>query len=151
MAVCSSHGAHELAGPHNLNPSDAGFGPYVKLAKPYFIGKDAYVAREARRTARMVRFQVDEERAPLLSQNDVIVNRKGRVIGYVTSCSINTEGRLVGLAYVQEPFHERGTQLGVYRAGNKGWETQRLEDMTFGDRIQLPEDITVIARFLNKQ
>jgi glycine hydroxymethyltransferase len=142
---------HELAGPLSLNPSDAGFGPYVKVSKPHFIGKDAYVAHEAKRTARMVRFQVDEDRAPLLSQNDVVVNRKGRVVGYVTSCSINSEGRLVGLAYVQEPFHERNTNLGVYRAGNKGWETQRLEEMTFGDRIQLPEDITVITRFLNKQ
>ena len=33
---------HELAGPLNLNPSDAGFAPYVKVYKPHFIGKDAY-------------------------------------------------------------------------------------------------------------
>ena len=142
---------HELAGPLGLKPADAGFAPYVKLYKPFFIGKAAYMAHEATRQARMIRFQLDEEHAPLLTQGDVIVNRKGRVVGWVTSCSINTEGRLVGLAYVQEPNHERGTRLGVYRAGGKAWETDPLESLNFGDRIQLPEDITVIQRFLNKQ
>ncbi len=142
---------HELDGPLNLNPSDAGFASYVKVYKPHFIGKAAYLAHEAARMARLVRFQLDEERAPLLGQGDVIVNRKGRVVGWVTSCSINSEGRLVGLGYVQEPYHERDTRLGVYRAGNKAWETSSLETLTFGDRIQLPEDITVIQRFLNKK
>jgi glycine hydroxymethyltransferase len=142
---------HELAGPLNLNPSDAGFAPYVKLHKPSFLGKAAYVAHEASRNARLVRFEVDEEHSPLLSQGDVIVNRKGRVVGWVTSCSLNSAGRLVGLAIVQEPYHERDTRLGVYRAGNKAWETQPLDRLTFGDRIQLPDDITVVPRFLNKQ
>ncbi len=117
---------HELAGPLGLNPGDAGFAPYVKVYKAHFIGKDAFLAHEAKRQARLVRFQLDEERAPLLAQGDVIVNRKGRVVGWVTSCSINSEGRLVGLAFVQEPNHERGTQLGVYRAGKDSWETQPL-------------------------
>ncbi len=142
---------HELAGPLNLNPSDAGFPPYVKLYKPFFIGKGAYMAHEAARNARLVRFQLDEEHAPLLNQGDVIVNRRGRVVGQVTSCSINSEGRLVGLGFVQEPNHERDTRLGVYRTGKKTWETDPLESLKFGDQIQLPEDITVITRFLNKQ
>ncbi len=142
---------HELAGPLNLNPADAGFAPYVKVYKAHFIGKDAYLAHEAKRQARMVRFQLDEERAPLLSQGDVIVNRKGRVVGWVTSCSINSAGRLVGLGFVQEPNHERDTKLGVYRSGKDSWETQPLEELTFGDRIMLPEEITVLPRFLNKQ
>ena len=142
---------HELAGPLNLNPADAGFAPYVKVHKPHFIGKDAYVAHEAKRQARLARFQLDEERGPLLAQGDVIVNRKGRVVGWITSCSINSAGRLVGLGFVQEPNHERDTKLGVYRAGKDSWETQPLDALTFGDRIMLPEEITVLPRFLNKQ
>jgi glycine hydroxymethyltransferase len=31
---------HELAGSLGLNPADAGFGSYVKLWKPFFIGRD---------------------------------------------------------------------------------------------------------------
>ena len=142
---------HELAGPLGLNPSDSGFAPYVKLYKPFFIGKGAYLAHEAVRSARLVRFQIDEDRAALLNQGDIIVSRKGRVVGRVTSCSINSDGRLTGLAFVQEPHHERDTRLGVYRTGKKNWETDPLETLKFGDQIQLPEDITVITRFLNKQ
>lgn len=32
---------HELAGPMNLNPGDAGFGSYAKLWKPFFVGRAA--------------------------------------------------------------------------------------------------------------
>jgi glycine hydroxymethyltransferase len=141
---------HELAGPLELNPADAGFPAYVKLYKPFFIGKPAYVAHELARTARLVRFQLDEERAPMLNLGDVIVNRKGRVVGTVTSCSLDTEGRLTGLGYVQEPNHERDTRLGVFRVSGANWGTQPLAALKPGDRLQLPEDITVIARFLNK-
>jgi glycine hydroxymethyltransferase len=142
---------HELAGPLNLNPADAGFAPYVKLYKPYFIGKTPTMKRDLERTARLVRFQLDEDRAPILGQGDVIVNRKGRVVGTVTSCSIGSEGRLVGLGYAQEGNHDKGTRLGVYKLSSRTWETQPLESLKPGDRLQLPESITVISRFLNKQ
>ncbi len=142
---------HELAGPLNLNPADAGFAPYVKLYKPFFIGKAAYQAHEAKRQARLCRFRVDEEHGPMLGQGDVVVNPKGRVVGYVTSCSIDTEGRQVGLAYVQDPHWQRGTKLGVYRLGSRAWEARPLEQLQPGDRIQLPDSITVIERFLNKK
>lgn len=142
---------HELAGPLNLNPADAGFAPYVKLYKPFFVGKAAYQAHEATRQARLCRFRVDEEHGPVLGQGDVVVNPKGRVVGYVTSCSIDTNGRQVGLAYVQDPHWQRGTKLGVYRLGSRAWEARPLEQLQPGDRIQLPEAITVIERFLNKQ
>ena len=142
---------HELAGPLNLNPADAGFAPYVKLYKPFFIGKAAYMAHELVRKARLARFRVDEEHVAMIGQGDVVVNRKGKVIGAVTSCSIDTAGRLTGLAYVQEPHHLRDTRLGVYRLGSRNWGSQSLEDLKPGDRLELPEDITVIERFLNKK
>jgi glycine hydroxymethyltransferase len=142
---------HELAGPLELNPSDSGFAPYVKLQKPFFVGKHAYMAHERERTARLARFRLDEERAPMLNQNDVIVNQKGRVVGTVTSCSIDSDGRLSGLGYVQEPNHERDTRLGVFRLSDRNWETQPLDQLKPGDRLQLPLDIVVLPRFLNKK
>ena len=142
---------HELAGPLDLNPSDAGFAPYVKLSKPFFIGKAAFVAHELKRQSRLARFQADEEHGPMLGQGDVIVNAKGRVVGYVTSCSIDTNGRQTGLCFVQDPNWQRGTKLGVYRLGNRNWENRALDALQPGDRIQLPEGITIIERFLNKQ
>jgi glycine hydroxymethyltransferase len=142
---------HELAGPLDLNPADAGFAPYVKLYKPYFVGKAPYMEHEKERTSRLVRFQLDENRAPMLSLGDVIVNRKGRVVGTITSCSIGGEGRLTGLGFVQDGNHEKGTRLGVYKLSSRTWETHPLDTLRPGDRLQLPENITVIPRFLNKQ
>jgi glycine hydroxymethyltransferase len=142
---------HELAGPLALNPADAGFAPYVKLYKPFFIGKRPYLAHERERNSRLVRFRLDDERAPMPGLEDLIVNRKGRIVGAVTSCSIDSDGRLTGLGYVQEPNHEKDTRLGVFRLGDRHWESHALEDLKTGDRLQFPLDVTVIARFLNKK
>ncbi len=142
---------HELDGPLGLNPADAGFPSYVKLNKPYFIGKAAYVAHELTRNARLVRFRLDEEHAPVPSLGDVIVNQKGRVVGWVTSASLDSDGRLTGLGYVQDANNERGSRLGVFRVTGRNWETRPLVDLKPGDRLQMPDDITVIERFLNKK
>ena len=69
---------------------------------------------------------VDEERGPMLGQGDVVVSAKGRVVGHVTSCSIDATGRQVGLAYLQDPNWQRGTKLGVYRLDNRNWESRSL-------------------------
>lgn len=142
---------HELAGPLDLNPADAGFAPYVKLYKPFFIGKAAYIAHELERQARLIRFWFDEERARMPRQQDVVVSRKGRVAGAVTSCSIDGGGRLIGLAYVQKQYTERGTRLGIFQVDNRSWTSKPLDSLKTGDRIQLHDDITVIQRFLNKR
>ena len=142
---------HELAGPLDLNPADAGFAPYVKLYKPFFIGKATYVAHELKRQARLVRFHLEEEYARLLRQGDVVVSRKGRVVGAVTSASINAKGQIVGLAYVQEQYAGLNTQLGVFQADSRSWADRPLTELKTGDRVQLHTDITVIRRFLNKK
>jgi glycine hydroxymethyltransferase len=142
---------HELAGALDLNPADAGFAPYVKLYKPFFIGKAAFMAYELERKARLVRFRFDEERAPMPRQGDVVASRKGRVVGAVTSCSIDSEGWLTGLAYVQDQYAQRGTRLAIFQQDGRSWTSKPLSDLKTGDRIQLHDDITVIRRFLNKK
>ncbi|UCC65010.1 MAG: glycine cleavage system aminomethyltransferase GcvT, partial [Anaerolineae bacterium] len=142
---------HELAGPLDLNPADAGFDPYVKLYKPFFIGKATFMAHERKRQARLIRFRFDEERAPMPRQGDVVVSRKGRVVGAVTSCSIDSEGRLTGLAYVQKRYAKRGTRLGIFQVDSRTWSSRPLTDLKTGDQVQLHDDITVIGRFLNKK
>ncbi len=142
---------HELAGPLNLNPADAGFDPYVKLYKPFFVGKSAYLDHELERKARLVRFRFDQEHAPMPRQGDVVVSRKGRVVGAVTSCSIDSTGWLTGLAYVQNRYAKQGTRLGVFQMNSRSWERKPLTDLKAGDRVQLHDDITVIRRFLDKR
>jgi len=142
---------HELAGPLDLNPADAGFPSYVKLYKPFFVGKAAFMAHERRRQARLIRFRFDEEHARVPKQGDVVVNRKGRVVGAVTSCSIDTGGWLTGLAYVQDQVAKTGTRLGVFQLDSKAWAIKPPSDLKTGDQVQLHDAITVIKRFLNKR
>ena len=142
---------HELAGPLELNPADAGFAPYVKLYKPFFIGKAAYMAHERDRQARLIRFHFDEEHVRMPRQDDVVVSRKGRVVGAVTSCSIDSEGLLTGLAYVQKQYASQGTRLAIFQMDSRSWTSRPLDELKTGDRIQLHDDITVIQRFLNKK
>ena len=142
---------HELAGPLDLNPADAGFPAYVKLYKPFFIGKQGTMAREKDRDTRLVRFRFDEERARMPRQGDVVVSRKGRVVGSVTSCSIDSEGRLTGLAFVQKAYGAVGERLGIFQLDNRAWASKPLSGLRTGDQVQLHDAITVIKRFLNKQ
>jgi glycine hydroxymethyltransferase len=142
---------HELAGPLDLNPADAGFAPYVKLYKPFFVGKAAYVHHELQRKSRLIRFRFDEERAPMPRQGDVVVNRKGRVVGAVTSCSVDSDGWLTGLAYVQTTYAGVGTRLGIFQVDSRSWSSKPLAGLKPGDQVLLHDDITVIRRFLNKK
>lgn len=142
---------HELAGPLELNPADAGFAPYVKLYKPFFIGRQAIMTHEMTRKAQLIRFQVGEGPVRRPDQGDVVVNRKGRVVGAVTSCSLDSDGRLTGLAYVQKSYAGRGTKLGVFQVGGRSWTSKPLVSLKTGDRVQLHDEITVLRRFMNKK
>jgi glycine hydroxymethyltransferase len=142
---------NELAGPLDLNPADAGFDPYVKLYKPFFVGKAAYMAHERKRQARLIRFRFAEEHARVPRQGDILVSRKGRVVGAVTSCSVDSEGWLTGLGYVQSRYTQRGTLLGVFQADRRSWSSKPLESLKTGDRLQLHDNIVVVRRFLDKK
>jgi len=52
---------HELAGPLGLSPAEAGFANYVKTWKPFFIGRDAYIAGLERLDRQVVRFRMNEK------------------------------------------------------------------------------------------
>jgi glycine hydroxymethyltransferase len=115
---------HELAGDLNLNPADAGMGSYVKLYKPFFIGKAAFAAHEATRDAEVTRFRMDQKRARPAHAGDPIIDSRGRVVGIVTSCSIDSEGYQLGQVYLKNEYRKRGTQLGVYAGSARcRWET----------------------------
>jgi glycine hydroxymethyltransferase len=139
---------HELDGPLALGPADAGFAGYVKLWKPFFVGKAAYLAHEAGRESEIVRFGVDERGGRPPNQGDPVVDRRGRVVGTVTSCSMDTEGRLIGMAYVKEVHAKTGTSLGVFALGGRpARESKPLHEIGPGDRVTIHQNITVLSRF----
>ena len=110
---------HELGGEMNLNPADAGFGNYVKLWKPFFVGKAAFIEHEKARDAEVVRFRLAKKGARPPHSGDSIVDEQGQVVGVVTSCSIDSEGFQLGQAYVKDSSGEVDMPVGIRYARAK--------------------------------
>ncbi|MBC7810117.1 MAG: serine hydroxymethyltransferase, partial [Burkholderiales bacterium] len=138
---------HELSGALDLNPADAGFANYVKLDKPFFIGKAAYVAHERERDAEVVRFRLNTKGARPPHQGDPLIDERGRVVGIVTSCSIDSEGYQLGQAYVKTDVSKEGTAVGVMAGSAKAKPGKAPGELKLGDRIPMPEAATIISRF----
>ncbi len=136
---------HEMAGPLDLTMADAGFGTYPKWYKPFFVGREAFIERELERDAVVVRFGVPDRGQPMPQQMDPVVEARGRVVGHVTSCSLDTEGYLVGQAYVREDYRRVGTQLAVLVTPRR--EPKPRQALKMGDRTPLPVTIEVLRRF----
>jgi len=138
---------HELAGPFNLGVGEAGFASFVKTYKPWFIGRDAFLAREKQRNTVVVRFRFTEKGVRMAHLGDPVLDRRGRTIGYVTSCAIDSEGFLTGQAWIELKYAEEGTPLYIFQSAPQSLGKAPAELKT-GDRIVLPTPAVVLSRFL---
>ncbi len=134
---------HELAGPFDIDPIEAGFPGYVKYHKPYFVGRSALLAEEGSRDREVVRFRVNEKGTRRPQTGDPVVDRRGREIGKVTSCSIDVEGYLVGLAIVQGRYNVPETPVAIFPLHGESLGEALLR----GRRVTLPVEATVLTRF----
>jgi len=101
---------HELAGDHGVLPHEAGFAPYVKLHKPFFVGRAAYLKALEDWSREIVRFKVAPGARPIRAGAGV-VDRTGQLVGWVTSCVALDDGQ-VGMALLWRRGVTVGTQLG---------------------------------------
>jgi glycine cleavage system T protein len=139
---------HELAGRFDISPAGAGFAGYVKLHKPYFVGRPAYLAREQERTMEIARFRMDEKGVRMPKTGDPVVNRKGRAIGWVTSAAVDVGGWILGLAFVESRYARPGDEIGVFALPAKPVaEKEDKAGLAPGDSVQLPEAATILTRF----
>ena len=141
---------HELAGSLDLGPGDAGFSSYVKTYKPFFIGRRRYMADEGQRGGVVARFRMVERGVRVPQQDDPVVSLKGRVVGKVTSCSIDTEGHLVGQVYVKIDHATPGTPIAVFQT-TTAWTTKAHHALNVGDRIQLHDRAVILERFMSRR
>jgi glycine hydroxymethyltransferase len=142
---------HELAGPLDLRPDDAGFAGYVKLHKPFFVGRRAYVEHDHERDMVVVRFQIAEKGVRVPKQGDVVTESRGRVVGQVTSCAMDTEGYLVGQAYVNVRHAKVGSGLSIFpRPAREDWD-KPYEELEVGDRLVMHSEATVVSRFMKRR
>jgi len=101
----------------DLGVAEGGFGSYVKTYKPWFIGRDAFVAREKERKGVVIRFTFDEQRTRMAHNGDPVVNASGERIGFVTSCAIDGARFITGQAYVDLAYTKEGTPIGIHQGG----------------------------------
>ncbi|MEW6402562.1 MAG: glycine cleavage system aminomethyltransferase GcvT [Chloroflexota bacterium] len=104
-------------GERDLGVAHGGFGSYVKPYKPYFIGREAYLAREQERKGVVVRFRFDEQRVRMAHNGDPVVSTNGERIGWVTSCAVDAERFLTGQAYLDLAYAKEGTPIGIHQGG----------------------------------
>jgi glycine hydroxymethyltransferase len=142
---------HELAGPFDISPIEAGFPGYVKYHKPFFIGRDALLARDQKRTRELIRFRMNQKGVRRPGTSAPVVNKQGQVIGHVTSCSIDSEGYLSGLAIVESRYNVEGTPIGIFVLPEKPQAEKAKPELAVGDRALLHVEATVLRRFPEKK
>ncbi len=142
---------HELGGDHNFTPGDAGFASYVKLWKPFFIGKRAYLAREQARDSVITRFRMDSKGVRPPQSGDPVLDKRGRVVGVVTSCSIDSEGYQLGQAHLKEELAEDGTPILIFSGAARSKNGKSVAELSIGDKATIPDAATVLSHFPKKK
>jgi glycine hydroxymethyltransferase len=137
---------HEMGGEKNLGVAEAGFGSYVKTYKPWFIGRKAYIVREANRQGVVVRFRFSEKGVRMAHNSDPVLDKKGRVIGFVTSCAIDSEGFLTGQAFVELKSAVEGAPISIFQGAPETFG-KVPRDLKSGDKVTLPTPAVIISRF----
>jgi glycine hydroxymethyltransferase len=82
----------------------------------------------------------------LAHNGDPVIDPKGKVIGVVTSCSIDSEGYLSGQAYLDLRYKNEGTPIAVFQSAAKAAGKAPAE-LKAGDRVTLPTAALVVSRF----
>jgi glycine hydroxymethyltransferase len=130
----------------DLGVAEGGFGSYVKTYKPWFIGREAYVAREQERKGVVARFRFTEKSVRMAHNGDPVLDKRGKVIGWVTSCAVDAEGYLTGQAFVELKSAEEGTPIFIFQ-GAPDKTGQTPSSMKTGDKTVMPTAAVVLSRF----
>jgi glycine hydroxymethyltransferase len=75
-----------------------------------------------------------------------VLNDKGKVIGVVTSCAVDSNEFLTGQAYIEKQFTNEGTPLYIYQNSAES-EDIEISDLSRGKRISLPSKAVAVSRF----
>jgi len=129
-----------------LGVAEAGFGSYVKTYKPWFIGRGAFLAHEKNRSGVVVRFRFNEKGVRMAHSGDPVLDRRGRVIGWVTSCAVDRDGLLTGQAFINQKSAAADTPVFIYQSASPKTGKAPAE-LNLGDRSVVPTAATVVRRF----
>lgn len=99
----------------------------------------------------ILRFRMDEKGVRVPKTMDPVLNRRGQVVGNVTSCSIDSDGYLTGLAYCKANINEDGTPLQILTLPRRVPAGKDADKLATGDKIVLPDRATVLPRFVPRE
>jgi len=142
---------HELAGENRITSIEAGYGGFVKLHKPFFVGRKACLREESEGKMRVVRFRMNRKGIKMIRPGYPVVNKRGECIGTVTSCALDGEGFQVGMAYVNIKYSDEGTQIGMYALPQKVVAEKPKDKLEVGDKVLLHEEATILPRFMKPE
>ena len=137
---------HEMGGENNHSVGDGGFHTYVKTYKPWFIGRDAFLAQEEARKSEVVRFRFTEKGVRMAHLGDPVIDKRGKTIGYVTSCAVDKDGFLTGQAYIDLKYSEKDTPIFIFQSAPEK-ASKAPAELSIGDRTNLPNAALVLSRF----
>lgn len=134
---------HELAGPFDISPFEAGYGWAVKLDKNFFIGKEAIIRRAENFDMQVARIELPGQRGirPARQNDCIAVNDK--CAGWVLSCAKAGEVQ-IALVYVKKSAGVEGNEIGVHYMPRKANENERLES---GENVEADIEGKVLKRF----
>jgi glycine hydroxymethyltransferase len=94
----------------------------------------------------VARFRFPEKGMRMAHNGDPVLDKRGRVIGWVTSCAADKEGTLTGQAFIETKYAVEGTHILIYQsAPEKAGPAPAA--MKIGDKGILPAEAVVVARF----
>lgn len=137
---------HEMGGEMNLGVAEAGFRTYVKTYKPWFIGREAFLAREAERSGVVVRFRFSEKNVRMAHLGDPVLDKRGKTIGHVTSCAVDRYGSLTGQAFIESKYAKKDTPLYIFQSASSKADKAPAE-LKLGDKFSIPSMAVVLSRF----
>lgn len=134
----------------DLGVGGGGFSSYVKTYKPWFIGREAYIEQEKTRQGEVARFRFADKGVRMAHNGDPVLDRRGKVVGWVTSCAADSDGCLTGQAYVDFFPGLRstveGTQLFIYQSAPSE-SGKAPASLKVGEKALLPGMAIVLSRF----
>ena len=136
---------HELAGPYGISPIEAGYGAFVKLHKPFFIGRERMKQQALRKEAEVARFRMNKSGQRLVKHGDAIVSPAGESLGHVTSCTL-VRGVQQGIGYVKKTCSVEGTPILILCAPRVAKEGP-LGRPGSRDETVAPIEATILTRF----
>ena len=77
---------------------------------------------------------------------DPVMDGRGKVIGWVTSCAVDGNGYITGQAYVPLKYAKKDTPIYIYQsASDKAGKAPA--ELQMGNKATMPNQAVVVTRF----